>query len=161
MIIKVTVSDIIIDFLYDPGSQYTMIPKEVYDKLNFRPPLIPLEKSGMGVDGHKFSLLGIVYLNLKLHQTDGTFYTIEYEPVLVSENIDTPIYGLHSEKAFVECNRKTDNMILTYVAKESKTPIMVKMFHESCENYSSLYVKVAKTVIIPANHVGTHYQRRY
>ena len=59
--IKVTVSDIIIDFLYDPDSQYGIIPKEIYDKLNFRPPLIPIEKSGIGVDGHKFSLLGMAY----------------------------------------------------------------------------------------------------
>ena len=29
------------------------------------------------------------------------------------------------------------------------------MFHESCENYSSLYAKIAKTTIMPANHVGT------
>ena len=132
-----------------------MISKEIFEKLNFKPALIPIEKSGIGVDGHKFSLLGMVYLNLKLHQTDGTFYTIEYEPVLVSADIDTPIYGLHSEKAFVECNRRSDDMILTYVPKQSEKPITVKMFHESCENYSSLYVKVAKTAIIPAKHVGT------
>ena len=40
------------------------------------------------MDGHKFNLLGMVYLNLKLLQPDGTFYYIEYEAVFVSANID-------------------------------------------------------------------------
>ena len=58
-----------------------MIPKEVglkeiYGELHFRPPLIPIEKSGIGVDGHKFSLLDMAYLNLKLLHTGETFYTI-------------------------------------------------------------------------------------
>ena len=114
--IKATVSDIIIDFLYDPGIQYTIIPKEIYDKLHFRPLLIPIENSGIGVDGHKFGLLCMACLNLKLLQTDGTFYTIEYVPVLISVNIVIPIHGLHSKKAFNECNRKTDDKILTYLS---------------------------------------------
>ena len=57
-----TMSGIIIDFLYDPGSQYTMTTKEIYDKLHFRPPLITnVENSGIRVDGHKFSLLCVAY----------------------------------------------------------------------------------------------------
>ena len=37
-----------------------------------------------GVDGHKFRIDGVAYLNLNLSKEDGISFKIEYEPVLVS-----------------------------------------------------------------------------
>ena len=63
MMLKVIVGEIETEFLYDPGSQYTMLPRKIYDRLKYRPPLLPITSAGIGVDGHKFSIDGVVNLN--------------------------------------------------------------------------------------------------
>ena len=41
-------------FLYDSGSQHSIIPRKVYDQLADRPTLSPVNVSGIGVAGKKF-----------------------------------------------------------------------------------------------------------
>ena len=78
-----------------------------------------ITKSGIGVDGHKFSIDGVANLNLKLLQTDGTFHIIEYEPVLISNAIDTPIFGIRTESRFQDCVRRGQDETLTYTTQKN------------------------------------------
>ena len=105
MLLRIHVAGVKTDFLYDTGSQYTMIPRKLYEQLRNKPPLQPVLNSGIGVDSHKFLIDGIVYLNLKLVQTNGSTFAIEYEPVLVSSHINIPIYGMNTENKFSSCSR--------------------------------------------------------
>ena len=50
-LINVHVSDEPVSFLYDTGSQYTIITRKTYDSLLNKPPLSPFNFSGIGVDG--------------------------------------------------------------------------------------------------------------
>ena len=95
MLLRIHVAGVKTELLYDTGSQYTMIPRTLYERLRNKPPLRPVLNSGIGVDGHKFLIDGIVCLNLNFVQINGSTFTIEYEPVLVSSHINTPIYGMN------------------------------------------------------------------
>ena len=96
MFLKVAIGEERIELLYNTGSMYTMIKKEIYDNLRTKPALLPLEKSGVGATGHKFNIDGVAYLNLKWLKEGGSFYNIEYEPVL--EILWTRIMGYISKK---------------------------------------------------------------
>ena len=48
---KVKVGGIYVDFLYDPGSQFTIISRNVYDNLGMKPPLQPAGRGGVGITG--------------------------------------------------------------------------------------------------------------
>ena len=61
--------------------------RKVYDNLQVKPPLIPLQRSGISITGSKFSFDGVVYLNLDFEKPDGSVYTLDYEPLLVSPNV--------------------------------------------------------------------------
>ena len=95
--IKVKVGSDTIDFLYDTGSQNSVISRHVYDSLQVKPPLNPMRRCGIGVTGAKFQFDGVLYLNLELQQTDGSSYVLEYEPVLVSPSVVTSIFGIKTE----------------------------------------------------------------
>eukprot|EP00112_Aurelia_sp_Birch-Aquarium-sp1_P025729 Seg873.4 transcript_id=Seg873.4/GoldUCD/mRNA.D3Y31 product="Gag-Pol polyprotein" protein_id=Seg873.4/GoldUCD/D3Y31 len=103
-----------LDFLYDSGSQHSIIPRKVYDQLADRPPLSPVNVSGIGVAGNKFVIDGVAYLNLKLVTTNGMIYTLEYEPVLVTAAVDTCIFGIKTEMRFTETRRSQDKMTFTF-----------------------------------------------
>lgn len=150
--IKAAISGAEYDFLYDPGSQYTMIPKQIYDNLKHKPQLIQIEKSGIGVDGHHFRIEGVIYLNLQLKQENGSFHTIEYEPVLVSSCISTPIFGINTENRFSQCTRRDADNTLTYTVSSGEQ-VKLKFFRESNE-LSSAYVRVSKSAIIPKRSIG-------
>lgn len=54
IILKLSVGDKLLDFLYDPGSQFTMIPKHIYDRLAQEPALSPINKLRVGSSATKF-----------------------------------------------------------------------------------------------------------
>ena len=58
-ILSVNVGQNKIDFLYDTGSQFSIMMKSTYDNLVTKPPLIDVTKSGIGIDGHRFDFEGI------------------------------------------------------------------------------------------------------
>ena len=45
--LKITLGGSKLSFLYDPGSQYSMIPRSVYDKLTSKPPMAAMNKVGL------------------------------------------------------------------------------------------------------------------
>ena len=99
-LINIRVSDKPVSFLYDTGSQYTIITRKTYDSLPNKPPLSPFNSSGIGVDGHTFCFDGIVYLNFSFDLKEGGTHQVEYEPVLVPMEINSNIFGVKTENKF-------------------------------------------------------------
>ena len=81
-LINVYISDKPVSFLYDTGSQYTIITRETYDSLPNKSPLSPFNSSEIDVE------------NLK----EGGTHQVEREPVLVSKEINSNIFGAKTEK---------------------------------------------------------------
>ena len=71
---------------HDSNSQYTIISRDISDKLDTKPPLHTFytSQSGIEVDGFAFSFDGVVHLNLKLILINGNEYVVEYKVVLLS-----------------------------------------------------------------------------
>ena len=59
--IKVTavISGQKVEFLYDPGSEYTILPRRLYETLINKPPLIPISHCGVGVNNSRFLFDGL------------------------------------------------------------------------------------------------------
>ena len=84
---------------------YTIITRKTCDSLPNKPPLSPFNSSGIGVDGHTFCFDGIVYLNFSFDLKEGGTHQVEYEPVLVSREINSNIFGAKGENKFKSCQR--------------------------------------------------------
>ena len=59
------------------------------------PPLNPISKSVIGVDGHPFEIDGVTYINLTMRTENKEIFVIEYEPVIVTSKIDMCINNMH------------------------------------------------------------------
>ncbi len=146
LIIKVKIVSQIVNFLYDPGSQFTIISRDVYDSLAVKPPLQPVQQAGVGITGTTFNFDGLVYINLGLEKSDGNTYTLEYEPVLVSSKINTSIFGINTEQRFEEIRRKNTEGSLTFVTKEHEE-IIIRAYREQPTS-TSAYVQVSKVTLV-------------
>ena len=51
--------------LYDPGSEYSIISRSMYEKLSVKPPLLPVNRCGVGINNSKFQFDGVIYVNLQ------------------------------------------------------------------------------------------------
>ena len=118
-----------LDFLYDSGSQHYIIPRKVYDQLAIRPPLSPVNVSGIGVAGNKFCIDRMAYLNLK--------------PILIMAAVDTSIFGIRTEMRLNETRRSQDKMTSTFVTPESQD-ITIAYYREVNSKSSHAFIKVAK-----------------
>ena len=78
IMLKLNIGGSDMDILYDPGSMYTMITRRAYDELKIKPPLVPVNRGGIGISGETFRLDGVAYLNIKFLREDGTSYILEY-----------------------------------------------------------------------------------
>ena len=146
VMIKVKLGNREVHFLYDPGSQFTILARCDYDILQVKPPLQSINQVGSGVTGTQFSFDGLIYLNLGLEKADGTIYTLEYEPVLVSSNVMTSIFGINTERRFDETRRQHNGDSLTFVTKEIEE-IRIKMLCETV-GATTAYIQVAKVSVI-------------
>ena len=104
-VISVKIGTQNVDFLYDTGSQSSIMTRESFDNLVSKPPLQTINKSGTAVDGSLFKFDGIAYLNLIFPTEEGNQYTLEYEPVLVSSKVTCNIFGAKTENRFRACFR--------------------------------------------------------
>ena len=132
------------DFLYDVGSQQSIMPRNVYDKLTSKPLLSPVNVSGIGISGDKFAIDGLAYLNIQLVATNGMAYTLEYGPVLVTTAVDTCIFGIIAEMPFRESQ---DRMTFTFVTPESQD-ITIVYYREVDNDNSQAYIEVAECTTI-------------
>ena len=148
LVMKLKICDTDVDFLYDPGSQVTIMTRKAFDSLKFKPPLQEINKTGTGVDGSSFRFEGIAYLNITFPVTDSKeSYTLEYEPILISSQVTTCIYGAQTEGRFKNCIRDLENSTISYTTKDSKN-VSVTCYREKV-SATTAYVKVAKVTVIP------------
>ena len=86
--------------LYDPGSEYSIISRSLYEKLSLKPPLLPVNRCGVGINNLKFQFDEVIYVNLQFTHQDNSVYDLQYEAVLVTSKIKHFISGLHTELRF-------------------------------------------------------------
>ena len=135
--------------LGDTGSQFSFITRDDYDRLPIKPPLQKVEQSGVGIDGSKFSFDGIVYLKLVLSSEEGKTFGLSCEPVLVSSQVSSNIFGFNSEEKFTSCCRNSEYIIMTFTTKSRKS-LKVKCYRENIEA-TTAYIKIAKSTVVGTN----------
>ena len=112
-IIKINTCGETIDFLYDTGSQVTIMTRNGFESLPNKPPIQKVERSGTAVDGTPFKFDGVAYLNLSLPNERNGQYALEYETILISCNVESNIYGAQTEEKFRECERDIERSTLS------------------------------------------------
>ena len=71
-----------------------------------------INRTGLGVAQQSFKIDGVAYLNLELQGTNSS-YILQYEPVIISSDISSCIFGINSEKHFYEVRRlHSENLII-------------------------------------------------
>ena len=151
IMLKLNIGGSDMDILYDPGSMYTIITRRAYDELKIKPPLVPVNRGGIGISGETFRLDGVAYLNIKFLREDGTSYILEYQPVLVSSAISSNILGMDTELNFKGAFRDHFNKLITFVPS-SGDQVVIKYWKEK-KDKNTAYVHVAKATIIPAESI--------
>ena len=146
-LLKIKVCEKLYEFLYDTGSQFSIIKRSVYDDLPNKPPLHGVTQCGIGTEGSKFIFDGVVYLNLELQTEEGHFYNLEYEPVFVSSQISTNIYGMKKEERFKSCLKDYENLTLVYSPRVGDENITIKFYKEKVSS-TTAYVQIAKSWVV-------------
>ena len=96
---------------------------------------------------HRSNLKGIVYLNLTFKRSnDSRNYTLEYEPVLISSEVTTCIYGAQTEEKFKSCHRDFEKSTICYVTKDNQT-VDISCYKEKV-SATTAFVKVAEIAAI-------------
>ena len=106
-----------------------------------------MEQSGVGIDGSKFAFDGIVYLNLVLSNEKGKTFELSNDPVLVSPQVSSNIFGFHSEEKFASCCRNSGDNIMMFPTKSLK----VKCFRKNTE-VTTAYIRIAKSTVVGTNN---------
>ena len=136
-----------ISFLYNTGSQYTIITRKTYDSLPNKPPLSPLNSSGIGVDGHTFCFDGIVYFNCSFDLKEGGTHQVEYEPVLMSKEITSNIFGAKTENKFKSCQRDFEKLFIEYKTDKTQT-VLIKCYKEKYL-FATAFIEITKASSVP------------
>lgn len=136
------------EFLYDPGSEYSIITKATYDSLKHKPVLESTHRIGLSVQKVPFKMDGIVHLTCQFYDVAGNVFNLANEPFLVSEAIDTNIFGMHTEQRFRTIRRDHVDGLMTFSTYKGDE-INVKFFREKHAINSNLsYVRVMKVTIV-------------
>ena len=149
--VKLNISNQPIDFLYDTGSQFSIMTRETYNKLNSKPPLFDIAKSGTGIDGSQFKFDGIAYMNLSFPNEQGPVYTVQYEPILISSHVTCNIFGAKTENHFKTCQRDLENSTITYTTKGTNSLNISVQCYEEKISTTSAFIQVAKKAFINEN----------
>ena len=104
-LLKIKVCQKLYEFLYDTGSQFSIIKRSIYNDLPNKPPLRGVTQCCIGIEGSKFIFDGVVYLNLGLQTEEGHTYNLEYEPIFASLQMSTKINAMKTEGRFKLPNR--------------------------------------------------------
>ena len=106
--------------MHDTVSQFLIITRDDYDRLPTKSPLQQVEQSGVGINVSKFAFDRMVYLNLVLSNEEGETFKVPYEPVLISSQVSSNIFGFNSEETFTSCCRNSEGNIITFTTKLRK-----------------------------------------
>ena len=141
-LLKIKACEKLYEFLYHPGSQFTIIKSSIYNDLPNKPPLHGVTQCGIGIEGSKFLFDGVVYLNLGLQTEEGHTYNLGYEPVFVSSQISSNIYGMKTEERFKSCLKDHENLTLVYSPRVGDENITIKCYKEKVST-TTAYVQTA------------------
>ena len=64
---------------------------------------------------------GIVYLNISFGLKERGTHQVEYEPVLVSKEINSNIFGANTENRFKSCERDFEKLFIEYKTDNNQT----------------------------------------
>ena len=150
IILKIKLSDATIDFLYGPWSMYTMLRREIFDKLPTKSALMNINRTGLRVAQQSFKIDGVAYLNLELQGTNSS-YILQYEPVVISGDISSCIFGINSEKHFYVVRRLHSENFIIFKTNHGKE-IKMKIFKEnsvSCAVIKVLNHRLWRIILSP------------
>ena len=103
---------------------------------------------GLSVQKVPFKMNGIVYITCQFYDVMGNVFKLANEPCLVSEAIDTNIFGMHTEQRFKSIKRDHEDGIMTFSAYNGDE-IKINFFREKQSLNSNLaYVRVMKATIV-------------
>ena len=151
--LKIKVCEKLYEFLYDTGSQFSIIKRSIYDDLPNKPPLHGVTQCGIGIEGSKFIFDGVVYLNLGLRKEEGHTYNLEYGPVFVSSQILTNIYGMKTQERFKSCLKDHENLALVYSPRVGDENITKKCYKEKVST-TTASVQIAKSCVVEKGSVA-------
>ena len=93
--LKIKVCEKLYEFLYDTGSQFSIIKRSIYDDLPNKQLLHGVTQCGIGTEGSKFIFDGVVYqIRGYKQKKDIHTYNLYYEQIFVSSQTSTNIYGM-------------------------------------------------------------------
>ena len=69
----------------------------------------------------------VVYLNISFDFKKGGTHQVEYEPVLVSKEINSNIFGVKTENKFKSCQRDFEKLLIEYKTDKNQT-VFVKCY---------------------------------
>ena len=133
------------NFLYNPGSNYSIITKKTYDNLTNRPTINKIGKIGMSVQNIPFEIMGVIFITIRLHDLNGITFDLKDEPVFVSKAIDTNIFGISTEERFRSVKRDNEQLRMTFTTKGG-ADVIVKFFRE--RQIWSSFVQVSSTSMV-------------
>ena len=94
-----------------------MITRDTYELLRYKPPLTPVNKSGVTISGEEFQIEGVAFANIKFKCEDRSEFILEYEPILVSSQISSNLFGMHTDLQFKAANRDHENESNTFIPR--------------------------------------------
>ena len=128
-----------------------MFPKHIYDRLDQKPALCPINKSVVGVAQQKLSLDGVAFMTIVMRSDKGQEFSINYEPKLVSSDIKSFIFGINSENKFEEVKRSNNNSFILLETNSGEI-FTLKMYRQ--KEFASAFVKLRRTAVINENSSG-------
>ena len=140
--ITVKIGEENVRFLYDTGSQYSIMRRDEYEKLTSKSPLQAVSRQGTGVNGSKINFDGMAYMNISFITEKGIPFIVEYEPILISKDVTCNIFGAKTENRFASCQRDITNTKIAYVTDHLET-INVECYRESLSS-ACAFIEVAK-----------------
>ena len=77
-------------------------------------------------------------------------YVMDYEPILISSNITTCIFGIHSERRFKGAMRDHDERTIKFIPRDTIAPISIPYFEEKSSTPCA-FIQVAKVTFVKEN----------
>ena len=124
----------------------------MFEKLSVKPPLLPVNRCGVGINNSKFQFDGVIYVNFKFTRLGNSVYILQYKPVSVTSEIKQCVFELHTELRFEKVDRDHKNCQVKMFAPFDEV-ITVKYFRENAKPLSSACICVAKTTLNQANEI--------
>ena len=94
-----------------------MITRGTYESLRYKPLLTSVNKSGVTISGEKFQIEGLAFANIKFKCEDQPEFLSEYKPILVSSQISSNLFGIHTDLQLKAANHDHENESITFIPR--------------------------------------------